>query len=52
MRTRGLRLAAVSIAAAALLGACDWLQPFEQVCERKLGETSITVTPGPHQRAR
>lgn len=47
MRSKGPRLATVSLAAAALLGGCDWLQPFEQVCERKLGETSITVTSEP-----
>lgn len=47
MRTEGLRQAAASLAAAALLSGCEWLQPFEQVCERKLGETAITVTPAP-----
>src|SRR3954468_5970600 len=34
-------------AAALLLAGCDWLQPFEQVCERRLGETSIAVTAAP-----
>lgn len=41
----GERLAVIALAL--LLGGCDWLQPFEQVCERRLGETSVTVAAAP-----
>ena len=36
-----------ALAALALLAGCDWVRPFEQVCEQRLGPTQIEVKAAP-----
>ena len=47
MRLRSLAQAALLITLSCLLASCDLVRPFEQVCERKLGPTEVTVEVAP-----
>lgn len=44
------RMAAITaLAALVLLAGCDWVRPFEQVCEQRLGPTQVEVEAAPIQ---
>src|SRR4051812_32686692 len=44
---RGRTAVAVAASASLALAGCEWVQPFEQICEKRLAPTSIRVSTAP-----
>ncbi len=46
-RLRWFLIAALSLGSFALLGGCDQIRPFEELCEQKLGPTRVEIEAAP-----